>query len=58
MPSSKMRARPQVYPRLAFHLIRAIAFLSASVVTGVLVYFMIQLRHDEFKLPWTFIIVR
>jgi hypothetical protein len=58
MPASKMRSRPQVYPRLAFHIVRTIAFISASVVSGILIYFCIQLRHDGFKLPWTFIIVR
>ncbi|KIW62972.1 hypothetical protein PV04_09856 [Phialophora macrospora] len=57
MPASKMRSRPQVYPRLAFHIVRTIAFISASIVSGILIYFCIQLRHDGFKLPWTFIIV-
>ncbi|KAI1609795.1 hypothetical protein EDD36DRAFT_467857 [Exophiala viscosa] len=52
-----MRSRPQVYPRLAFHVVRAIAFISASIVTAILVYFCIQLKHDGYKLPWTFIIV-
>lgn len=58
MPSTKMRSRPQVYPRLAFHIIRAIAFISAVIVSGILTYFCIQLKHDGFKLPWTFIVVR
>ncbi len=53
-----MRSRPQVYPRLAFHIIRAIAFISAVIVSGILTYFCIQLKHDGFKLPWTFIVVR
>ncbi|EXJ53891.1 hypothetical protein A1O7_09227 [Cladophialophora yegresii CBS 114405] len=57
MPATKMRSRPQVYPRLAFHLVRAIALISASIVSGILIYFCVQLRHDGFKLPWTFIIV-
>ncbi|OAL38621.1 hypothetical protein AYO20_02271 [Fonsecaea nubica] len=52
-----MKSRPQVYPRPAFHLIRAIAFISAAIVSGILIYFCIQLRHDGFKLPWTLIIV-
>ncbi|KIX98347.1 uncharacterized protein Z520_05648 [Fonsecaea multimorphosa CBS 102226] len=52
-----MKSRPQVYPRLSFHLIRAVAFVSASIVSGILIYFCMQLRHDGFKLPWTFIIV-
>jgi hypothetical protein len=59
MPSTtKMRSRPQVYPRLAFHIIRAIAFISAAIVAGILTYFCIQLNHDGFKLPWTFVLVR
>ncbi|KIW59670.1 hypothetical protein PV05_04105 [Exophiala xenobiotica] len=57
MPSTKMRSRPQVYPRLAFHIIRAIAFISAVIVSGILTYFCIQLKHDGFKLPWTFIVI-
>ncbi|ETI19338.1 hypothetical protein G647_09170 [Cladophialophora carrionii CBS 160.54] len=57
MPASKMRSRPQVYPRLAFHIVRTIAFISATIVSGILIYFCVQLRHDGFKLPWTFIIV-
>ncbi|KIX03788.1 uncharacterized protein Z518_07341 [Rhinocladiella mackenziei CBS 650.93] len=57
MPKSKMKSRPQVYPRLPFHIIRAIAFISGSIVSGILIFFCVQLRHDGFKLPWTFIIV-
>ncbi|KIW14712.1 hypothetical protein PV08_07496 [Exophiala spinifera] len=57
MPTTKMRSRPQVYPRLAFHVIRGIAFISASVVSGILIYFCLQLKHDGFKLPWTFIVI-
>ncbi|KAK5321261.1 hypothetical protein LTR93_006504 [Exophiala xenobiotica] len=58
MPSTtKMRSRPQVYPRLAFHIIRAIAFISAAIVAGILTYFCIQLNHDGFKLPWTFVLI-
>lgn len=53
-----MRSRPQIYPRLSFHIVRTIAFISASIVTGILVFFCIQLKNDGFKLPWTFIIVR
>ncbi|KAK5452861.1 hypothetical protein LTS15_007009 [Exophiala xenobiotica] len=52
-----MRSRPQVYPRLAFHIIRAIAFISAVIVAGILTYFCIQLKHDGFKLPWTFVVI-
>ncbi|KAL6249139.1 hypothetical protein RBB50_004202 [Rhinocladiella similis] len=55
--TTKMRSRPQVYPRLAFHVIRAIAFISAAIVSGILIYFCIQLKHDGFKLPWTFIVI-
>lgn len=57
MPS-KTKSRPQVYPRLSFHLVRAIALISTAVVGGILAYFCVQLRHDGFKIPWTFIIVR
>ncbi|EXJ93072.1 hypothetical protein A1O3_01628 [Capronia epimyces CBS 606.96] len=56
MPT-KMKSRPQVYPRAPFHIIRAIAFVCASIVSGILIYFCVQLKHDDFKLPWTFIII-
>ncbi|KAL2422016.1 hypothetical protein ABEF95_006367 [Exophiala dermatitidis] len=52
-----MKSRPPVYPKASFHIIRGIAFVCASIVSGILIYFCIQLRHDGFKLPWTFIIV-
>lgn len=57
MPSSRMKSRPQVYPKVSFHLIRAINFISAAIVSGILVFFCIQLRQDGFKLPWTLIVV-
>lgn len=46
-----------MYPRAPFHIIRAIAFVCASVVSGILIYFCVQLKHDGFKVPWTFIVV-
>jgi len=42
---------------MSFHLIRAIAFISQTIVSGILIFFCIQLKKDGFKLPWTFIIV-
>lgn len=45
------------YPPLPYHSIRAITFVSSSIVSGILIYFCYQLKHDSFKLPWTFLIV-
>ena len=33
------------------------SFASASIISAILIYFCYQLKHDEFKLPWTFLIV-
>jgi hypothetical protein len=45
------------YPPLPYHTIRFITFTSASIVTSILIYFCYHLKHDNFKLPWTFLIV-
>ncbi|KEF52510.1 uncharacterized protein A1O9_11352 [Exophiala aquamarina CBS 119918] len=54
---AKVKSRPQAYSAMSFHLVRAIAFISQAIVSGILIFFCIQLRKDGFKLPWTFIIV-
>jgi hypothetical protein len=45
------------YPPLPYHTIRFVTFTSASIVTAILLYFCYHLKHDNFKLPWTFLIV-
>ena len=45
------------YPPLPYHSIRALTFISASIVSAILIYFCYHLKHDNFKLPWTFLIV-
>lgn len=55
--STKVKRMPSHYPPLPFHGIRAISFISASIVVGILVYFIIQLKVDSFKIPWTFLVV-
>ncbi len=57
MSTPAVRSRPQMYSPRPFHIVRAIAFVSAAIVSGILIYFCLQLKHDGFKLPWVFIIV-
>lgn len=45
------------YPPVPYHTIRIVTFTSASIVTAILIYFCYQLKHDNFKLPWTFLVV-
>ncbi|KAJ9605357.1 hypothetical protein H2200_010014 [Cladophialophora chaetospira] len=43
MPSTKVRSRPQMYPRVAFHVVRSIAFISASIVLAATLLSLITL---------------
>lgn len=52
-----MRTQPSHYPPLAFHVIRTGALVSSLVVSAVLSYFVYHLKHDNFKIPWTFLVV-
>ena len=45
------------YPPLPYHGIRFMSFASASIVSAILIYFCYHLKHDNFKLPWTFLAV-
>jgi hypothetical protein len=58
MPDTKIRATPSHYPFLAFHLIRACSLVCSIIVSGILLYFCYWLKHDNYKIPWTFLVVR
>ncbi|KAL2217536.1 hypothetical protein M432DRAFT_443595 [Thermoascus aurantiacus ATCC 26904] len=49
--------KPSAYPPGAFHAIRASALISSVIVASIMLYFMYHLRHDGFKLPWTFLVL-
>ncbi|CAE7212775.1 hypothetical protein P3342_012435 [Pyrenophora teres f. teres] len=51
------RVKPTAYPSLPFHSIRTCQLLSAIVVSGILFYFLRELAHGEYHLPWTFILL-
>jgi len=57
MLRSRAKIAPTHYPRLLFHGLRAAQLLSSVVVGGIMCYFLYQLQHDHWKLPWTFIIL-
>lgn len=50
--------KPSNYSASSFHGVRTIAAISAMVVTGILVFFCIELKNEGYKIPWTFLIVR
>jgi len=52
------RTRPSAYvPPMPFHAVRALTFVSVIIVGGVLASFCVQLTQDDFKLPWTFLVM-
>jgi hypothetical protein len=57
MSDTKIRAPPSHYPFLAFHLIRACSLVCSTIVLGILLYFCYWLKHDNYKIPWTFLVV-
>ncbi|KAF1850303.1 uncharacterized protein K460DRAFT_273142 [Cucurbitaria berberidis CBS 394.84] len=57
MAFRKDRVKPTHYPRLPFHLIRSAQLVSSLVVASIMFYFLKELAHDNYKLPWTFILL-
>ncbi|KAF2029798.1 hypothetical protein EK21DRAFT_112474 [Setomelanomma holmii] len=51
------RVKPTHYPRLPFHAIRTVQLLSSIVVSSIMFYFLRELARDNFRLPWTFILL-
>lgn len=45
------------YPFLPFHVIRSVQLLSALVVSAVMGYFLSELSRDNYRLPWTFLLL-
>jgi hypothetical protein len=57
MSDTKIRAPPSHYPFLAFHLVRTCSLVCSTIVSGILLYFCYWLKHDNYKIPWTFLVV-
>lgn len=57
MAFRKDRVKPTHYPQVPFHLIRSAQLVSSIIVSSIMIYFMQQLAHDDYKLPWTFMLV-
>jgi len=57
MFGSKTKTQPSHYPLLPFHLIRIASLLSSLVVSAIMIYFCYHLKHDGFKIPWTFLVL-
>lgn len=52
-----MRSQPLPYPPLAFHATRTCFLISCLVVASILSFFVYHLQHDNFKIPFTFLVV-
>jgi MFS family permease len=57
MLGRKTRAQPVQYPRVPFHSVRSAQLVSSIIVSGILSYFVWQLNHDKFYIPWTYLLV-
>lgn len=55
--AAKIRKQPSHYPFLPFHTIRSAQFLSSFIVSAFMSFFCWHLRHDHYKIPWTFLVV-
>ncbi|KAI9733954.1 MAG: hypothetical protein M1834_002611 [Cirrosporium novae-zelandiae] len=57
MSNSRLKKQPSAYPPLPFHIIRGLQLISSMVVSGIMFYFMYHLKHDSYKIPWTFLLL-
>jgi len=53
----RAKTAPTHYPRIPFHGLRTAQLLSSAIVGSIMLYFLYNLRHDHWPLPWTFIVV-
>ena len=51
------RNLPSPYRPGSFHFTRAFIWLSTLIVTGIMIYFIVHLHSDGFKVPYAFLIV-
>ncbi|KAF2472337.1 uncharacterized protein BDR25DRAFT_302579 [Lindgomyces ingoldianus] len=57
MTTRKDRVKPTHYPVLPFHILRTAQLVSSIVVASVMSYFLWELKHDHYRLPWTFLLL-
>lgn len=57
MATQKNRVKPTAYPFLPFHLARSAQLISSLVVAGIISYFLYELAHNGYRLPWTFMLL-
>lgn len=54
---ARSKVQPTHYPRIPFHFLRSAQLLAAVVVTCVMAFFVDQLHHDGYPIPWTFLLL-
>ncbi|KAF2091866.1 hypothetical protein K490DRAFT_22372, partial [Saccharata proteae CBS 121410] len=52
---ARSKVQPTHYPRIPFHILRSAQLISSLVVASVMLYFIANLSHDGYGVPWTFI---
>jgi len=57
MARSTPKNQPTAYPKGAFYLIRFCQLLAAMIVAGEMFYFIWQLKHGGYRVPWMFFFV-
>ncbi|KAF1911086.1 hypothetical protein BDU57DRAFT_598853 [Ampelomyces quisqualis] len=57
MIGRRTRAQPVQYPRVPFHSVRSAQLVSSMIVSAILSYFVWQLNHDKFYIPWTYLLL-
>jgi len=55
--TQKTRNQPSHYSSFSFHLIRTCSLISSLVVSAILLYFCYHLKHENYKIPWTFLVL-
>lgn len=49
------KVKPTSYPHIPFHFLRTAQLLASLVVSAIMVYFVVNLHHDGYSVPWTFL---
>lgn len=54
----KIKNAPSHYPKLLFYSLQVLQFISAVIVTVIMIWFTYQLHASSMAVPWKFIFVR
>ena len=57
MARSTRKNQSTAYPKGVFYLIRVCQLLAAIIVAGEMFYFIWQLEHGSYRVPWMFFFV-